>query len=110
MPYFTEAELESFMLQSFASGIPTSAQVTALTTEISNRFDALMQQSVGSETPDEYVTQACLGAAAYVVGQHQAGEPIDAEKVDRLLRQFMVPIKKTSLYYEQAYPDSDGTW
>ena len=73
-------------------------------------FDGFMQQSTGSETPDEYVTQACLACAVYTVGQIKAGEPIDPEKQARLLKQFMRPINKTMLYFSTDYPDVDGTW
>ena len=114
MAYFTEEELEAATGQKFTATSllkgDTETQVDDLATELSNRFDGLMQQAVGSETPDEYVTQACLGAAVYVVGQIYAGEPIDVEKQDRLLKQFMTPIKKTTLYYSQDYPDSTGDW
>lgn len=111
MAYFTEEELEAATGKAFtASSRMTTTQITAFAQEISNMFDALMQQSVGSETPDEYVTQACLACGVYTIGQIYAGEPIDPEKQARLLKQFMTPIKKTSLYYSQDYPDSTGEW
>ena len=109
--YFTETELEGVMMMAFTTtSLPTSTQIGVLATEISNMFDGLMQQAVGSETPDEYVTQACIGCAVYTVGQRIAGEPIDPEKQADLLKRFMVPIKQTTLYYEQTYPDSTGKW
>ena len=109
--YFTEAELEAVMMMAFtATSTPTTTQIGVLATEISNMFDALMQQAVGSETPDEYVTQACIGCAVYTVGQRIAGEPIDPEKQADLLKRFMTPIKQTMLYYEQKYPGTDGQW
>ena len=109
--YFTEAELEALTGKAFtASSLVTTTQIGVMAQEISNMFDGLMQQSVGSETPDEYVTQACLSCAVYTIGQIYAGEPIDPEKQARLLKQFMTPIKKTSLYYSQDYPDSTGDW
>ena len=114
MAYFTEEELEAatgktFTATSLMKG-DAETQVDELVQEISNMFDALMQQTVGSETPDEYVTQACLACGVYTIGQIYAGEPIDPEKQARLLKQFMTPIKKTSLYYEQKYPGTDGQW
>ena len=111
MAYFTEEELEALTGHAYTDkSFPTTTQIGVLATEISNMFDGLMQQAVGSETPDEYVTQACLGCAVYTVGQIVAGEAIDPEKQARLLRLFMAPIKKTSLYYEQKYPGTDGQW
>ena len=84
--------------------------VTDMATEISAMWDGLMQQTEGTETPDEYVKQACLAAAVYQVGQLRAGEPVDPEKQIRILKEFMKPIKTTTLYYNQDYPNSDGTW
>lgn len=110
--YFTEAELEALTADTYTgTSFPTTTQIGVLATEISNMFDAFMQQAIGSETPDEYVTQACLACAVYTVGQIKAGEPIDPEKQERILKKFMIPIgAKTTLHYSQDYPNSDGTW
>jgi len=111
MAYFTEDELEDLTAKAFtATSLITTTQIGDMATELSNRFDGLMQQAVGSETPDEYVTQACLGAAMYTVDQIYAGEPVDPLQVDKLLKAFMTPIKKTTLYYSQDYPDATGKW
>lgn len=111
MAYFTEAELESRMGMLFtATTAVTSTQIGTMATEISAMFDGLMQQTEGTETPDEYVKQACLSCAHYTVNQIYAGEPIDPEKQISILRAFMKPIKTASLYYHQDYPNSDGTW
>jgi hypothetical protein len=73
-------------------------------------WDGLAQQTVGAETPDEYVTQGCLAAAAYTVGQIYKGEPIDPDKQIRLMKQFMTGAASARMSYTQENPDVDGTW
>ena len=111
MAYFTEAELEARMQIGFsATSNPTSTQIGTLATEISALYDGLAQQTEGSETPDEYVKQACLSCAHYTVQQIMAGEPVDAIEQIRIIKQFLQPITNTMLFYDQQYPNSDGTW
>ena len=112
MAYFTEAELEARMQQAFTTtSIPTSTQIGTLATEISALFDGVMQQTEGTETPDEYVKQCCLSVAQYTVDMIQSGEPIDPEKQIRIIKEFMkAPGGKTTLYYAQEYPNRTGEW
>ena len=111
MAYFTEAELEGLTGKAFtATSLVTTTQITALAQEISNTFDALMQQTVGSETPDEFVTQACLAAAVYTIGQIYAGEPVDPIEQAKKLKYYMTPIKGVNTSYSQEQPDSTGEW
>lgn len=108
--YFTETELEGHMGILFsATSTPDTTAIGILAQEISNMYDGLAQQAVGTEIPDEYVTQACLSCAVYTVGQIMAGEPIDPEKQFRIIKEFL---KKTTtqLHYEQSYPQSSGRW
>ena len=110
MAYFTEAELEALTAKTFTTLSKVSTiQIGLMATEISNMFDGFMQQSTGSETPDEYVTHACLACAVYTIGQIYAGEPIDPLMQEKLLKQFMVPFGK-QMSYGQEYPDSTGSW
>ena len=109
--YFTEAELEALTGKAFTTNtFLNSVQIGLMATEISNMFDGFMQQATGSETPDEFVTQACLACAVYTIGQIYAGEPIDPEKQARLLKQFMIPIKGVNSSYSQEYPQVTGKW
>lgn len=108
--YFTEAELEALTGKAFTTtSLMTTTQIGVFATEISNMFDGFMQQAIGSETPDEYVTQACLACAVYTIGQIYAGEPIDPLMQEKLLKQFMVPFGK-QMSYGQEYPKNTGSW
>lgn len=109
--YFTEAELEGHMGILFsATSTPDTTAVGILAQEISNMYDGLNLQAVGTETPDEHVTQACLSCAVYTVGQIIAGETIDPEKQIRIMKQFMTSTSKQKMSYTQTYPKISGKW
>ena len=112
MAYFTEAELEARTGKSFTTtSLITSTQIGTMATEISALFDGLMQQTEGTETPDEYVKQACLSCAQYTVEQIYSGEPVDPLKQIQIIKEFMKPVSgKTTLFYDQQYVDTDGEW
>ena len=112
MAYFTADELQNRIGKGdfSATTFPTTTMVTDMATELSAMWDGLAQQTEGTETPDEFVKQACLSAAVYQVGQMRAGEPIDPLKQQEIMKNFMNPVKKTTLHYSQDYPDSTGEW
>lgn len=112
MAYFTEAELEARTGMSFTTTTTlTSTQIGTMATEISAMFDGLLQQTEGTETPDEYVKQACLSCAQYTVNMIYAGEPVDPLVQIKILKEFMKPVEgKTTLYYTQQYPYNTGEW
>ena len=108
--YFTEAELEGHMGILFTTtSTPDTTAIGIMATEISNMYDGLAQQAVGTETPDEFVTQACLSCATYTVGQIMAGLPIDPEKQIRIIKSFLKKTK-TQFFYAQNYPSASGKW
>lgn len=113
MGYFTASELQNrigggdFSTTTF----PTTTMVTDMSTELSAMWDGLAQQTEGSETPDEFVKQACLAAAVYQVGQLRANLPIDPEKQMRIMTSFLgSTTSKTKMSYTQKYPESTGEW
>ena len=113
MAYFTVDELQNRMggPDFSATSTPTSTNVTDMATELSAMWDGLARQTEGTETPDEDVKQACLAAAMYQVGQIRKGEPIDPLIQIKIFKQFMAAdVRKTTLHYEQVYPDSTGEW
>lgn len=112
MAYFTEAGLEALTGDTYtATSFPTTTQIGIFATEISAMWDGLARQTEGTETPDEYVTQACLACAVYTINMIKAAEPIDPLIQIKIMKEFLVTdLKKSNLHYEQAYPDSTGNW
>jgi hypothetical protein len=92
-----------------ATSVPTTTNVTDMSTELSAMWDGLVHQTEGDETPLEYVKQACLAAAVYQVGQIRAGEPIDVLVQINIMREFMKS-PTDQMVYDQQYPKSTGEW
>jgi hypothetical protein len=110
MAYFTEAELEARTGREFsASSTITSTMIGTMATEISAMWDGLAQQTEGTETPDEYVKQACLSAAAYNVDKIMKNEVPDQLVMIRIMKEFL-KTTKTQLFYDQQYTSSTWEW
>jgi len=111
--YFNAGDLQDRMGGGDFSGttFPTSTMVGDMAGGISNMWDGLARQAVGSETPDEDVVQACLSAAVYQVGQIRAGEPIDQLVQIKIMMSFMGPTGDAdTLFYYNQYPKTSGKW
>ncbi len=112
MAYFTADELQNRMGGGdFTSdSFPTTTMVTDMSVELSAMWDGLAQQTEGTETPAEYVKQACMATAVYQIGQMRKNEPIDPEKQIRIMKQFMTGAANERMSYSQQYPKISGTW
>ena len=111
--YFSTTELQDRLGGGdfTATSIPDTTTAVDMATEISNMWDGLARQTVGAETPDEDVTQACLSAAVYQVGQMRAGEPIDQLVQIKIMKEFMGATGDAgTLFYDNQYPSSTGKW
>jgi hypothetical protein len=110
MAYFNELELESHMGRTFtATSRLTSTQIGYIATEISAMYDGLAQQTEGTETPDEYVKQACLAVASYRIDRIYNNEKSDPLTEIKIIKEFLKK-SKTQLFYDQQYAYNTGEW
>ncbi len=112
--YFTIDELEDRMGAGdfSATTFPNDTGVGVMVTQISEMWDGFAHQTAGAEAlATETVTQACISAAVYQVGQMRAGEPVDPEKQISIFKAAVGETgETTTLTYTQSYPDSGGNW
>ena len=114
MAYFIETELEARVVRSFTSTSPiTTTQIGVLATAVSNIWDGLNQQASAAEgdntTAAQYVKEACLAAASYMVNKRYNGEQPDDKVVVDILKSYMRSKKPRSKFHTQS-PDSTGSW
>lgn len=113
--YFTQEDLEDRLAgpDFSATSTPTATNIDDMVVILSAMWDGLNHQAAdaegtGASTP-EYVSQACITAAVYQVEMIRAGQPVDPQAQIAIMEKFLQS-PTDQLFFDQQYPNIDGTW